>query len=449
MKAKLFLLAMCASAFTSHIDASIIKVDVSKPKSSTNVRLYFSDNSQQTIEIDQNGKGVKEITGFRPQYVRMGYGRSKIILYLDPTKDLEIAFQGDQNWSNLTFGGTGSDVNSYLNLQSKTQIAFQDGELDEKSFISKADSCYEVNLKRLNDANLPVDFVSKEKIRLKYFTYANFPLYTVYHAYLKKLEKVEGSEKYYEKLRHLTEYNPDFLELEEYRTYLVDAVTAMGVRGIDYHESIVMLRAQLEEIMTHVSDSNIQEYLTHTVVFDFVNKNGIEQADIALEAHKKYVHDTKMISAFNDIYHAWEKITRGSLSPDFSGEDMSGNTITLKNLKGKYIYIDVWATWCGPCRGELPHLKKLEEKFHGQPIEFVSLCCDQKKDAWKKMVEREQLKGVQLYIGQNSSFATDYLITGIPRFILLDKEGKIISANMNRPSDSETEKMLIELLNKK
>ena len=119
---------------------------------------------------------------------------------------------------------------------------------------------------------------------------------------------------------------------------------------------------------------------------------------------------------------------------------------SLADLKGKYIYIDVWATWCGPCRGELPALKELEEKYAGKDIHFVSLSCDKNKKAWENMVTKDQLKGIQLHMGTDRTFMDAYLINGIPRFILLDRDGKIISANMTRPSDPKTAEKFNELL---
>ena len=114
----------------------------------------------------------------------------------------------------------------------------------------------------------------------------------------------------------------------------------------------------------------------------------------------------------------------------------------MNDLKGKYVYIDVWATWCGPCKGELPYLKELEKKMHGKKIVFVSISCDKDKAAWEKMVKEKELGGVQLHNGGDREFMTAYNITGIPRFILLDKKGKIVNAKMTRPSNPETEKTL-------
>ncbi len=110
------------------------------------------------------------------------------------------------------------------------------------------------------------------------------------------------------------------------------------------------------------------------------------------------------------------------------------------------LYIDIWATWCGPCQREIPHLQKLEEKYHGKDIYFVSISCDNNKKAWENRV-RAGLKGIQLHFVNGDTFMNDYMIKGIPRFILLDKEGKIISVDMSRPSDPKTIAKLDELLN--
>ena len=111
---------------------------------------------------------------------------------------------------------------------------------------------------------------------------------------------------------------------------------------------------------------------------------------------------------------------------------------TLAEFRGKYVYIDMWATWCGPCRQETPYLKALAEEFKDAQIVFLGLSVDKDKEAWEKMVRGGGLPGVQLYLGTKSRFQEQYSVQAIPRFILLDKEGKIISNDMSRPSSEET-----------
>ena len=102
----------------------------------------------------------------------------------------------------------------------------------------------------------------------------------------------------------------------------------------------------------------------------------------------------------------------------------------------------MWATWCGPCQKELPFLKKLEEKYTGRNIAFVGLSIDADKAKWEARVKSGELCGTQLYIGKGSRFQADYRISGIPRFILLDPNGRIINPDMTRPSSEDTEKIL-------
>ena len=133
-----------------------------------------------------------------------------------------------------------------------------------------------------------------------------------------------------------------------------------------------------------------------------------------------------------------------SALPSIVLKDMDGKAFNISDLakEEKPVVLSFWATWCGPCQYELPHLKELEKKMHGKKIVFVSISCDKDKAAWEKMVKEQGLGGVQLHNGGDREFMTAFGIRGIPRFILLDKEGKIVNPNMTRPSNPETEKTL-------
>ncbi len=140
----------------------------------------------------------------------------------------------------------------------------------------------------------------------------------------------------------------------------------------------------------------------------------------------------------------------GKPSPSFAYENAKGGSTKLEDFKGKYVYIDVWATWCGPCRQEIPHLKKVEEKYHGKNIVFTSISVDVAKDhdKWKKMVGDQALGGVQLYADKDwkSDFIQAYGINSIPRFILLDPKGNVVDADAKRPSDPALQAQLDKLL---
>ena len=127
-------------------------------------------------------------------------------------------------------------------------------------------------------------------------------------------------------------------------------------------------------------------------------------------------------------------------APDFSLADINGKRFDLSDFKGKYVYMDIWATWCGPCKVQIPFMKELEKQFHDAPIHFVSVSLDKLEDKpiWEKMVRENQMSGVQLFAGREDNFGFDYKIEYIPTFIILDKEGNIMIDRAPAPMDYQT-----------
>ncbi|MBE9488827.1 MAG: TlpA family protein disulfide reductase [Bacteroidetes bacterium] len=160
---------------------------------------------------------------------------------------------------------------------------------------------------------------------------------------------------------------------------------------------------------------------------------------------------------FNSKLALREAFPKGSPSPTFeSYENFKGGTTSLSDLKGKYVYIDIWATWCGPCKREIPSLKVIEDKYHGKNIEFVSISVDDGRrsgsvekdhESWEKMVADKELGGIQLFADKawQSDFIQGYKITSIPRFLLIDPDGNIVSADAPRPSNPKLVEIFEEL----
>lgn len=128
----------------------------------------------------------------------------------------------------------------------------------------------------------------------------------------------------------------------------------------------------------------------------------------------------------------------GDQTPNFKYKDINGKEVSLSDFAGKYVYLDVWASWCGPCKGEIPYMKEVEKKMHGKNIVFVSLSVDKDIEAWKKMVAEKEMAGVQLHNGGDRSLLDAFVIPGIPRFILIGPDAKVVDPNMIRPSTGET-----------
>ena len=139
---------------------------------------------------------------------------------------------------------------------------------------------------------------------------------------------------------------------------------------------------------------------------------------------------------------------KGEEAYNFSYPDVNGKMVSMKDLKGKVVLVDVWATWCMPCKKEIPHLKKLEEEMKGKDVQIVSISVDVEKDKekWRHMIDTAKLGGMQLFASGWSDIAKYYKITGIPRFMVFDRNGKIVSVDSPRPSEPELKEMLEKAL---
>lgn len=135
---------------------------------------------------------------------------------------------------------------------------------------------------------------------------------------------------------------------------------------------------------------------------------------------------------------------KGSDALAFSYPDKDGNEVSFASLSGNVVLVDVWATWCGPCRAEFPYLKQLETDIKGKPIQIVSISVDdnEDKEKWLAMIKNESLGGIQLFAGSKDNFSDYYKINAIPRFLVFDKNGKIVTVDAPRPSDPQLKELL-------
>lgn len=151
--------------------------------------------------------------------------------------------------------------------------------------------------------------------------------------------------------------------------------------------------------------------------------------------------DSSLFAAYPDNFYvlnlhnqiiAGKATAIGAVAPDFILQDTSGNNISLSSFLGKYVLIDFWAAWCGPCRKEMPNMVKLYADFKGKNFEILGISLDKTRDKWVSAIKSEHMTWPQasdLKFWQ-SEVAAIYGVKAIPYTILLDKEGKIIAKNL-------------------
>lgn len=161
----------------------------------------------------------------------------------------------------------------------------------------------------------------------------------------------------------------------------------------------------------------------------------------------KAVADSAVVKAYEAKIESLKNTKVGMPAYDSEFLDVNGGLHRISEFKGKLLYVDFWATWCGPCKAEIPHLAKLVEHYKGNDkVQFISVSVDENVDAWKKMIAKDNPQWPQFIASkeQHAKISKDWGIVGIPRFLLINVDGTINNADAIRPSDSQ----LIPLIDK-
>jgi len=134
----------------------------------------------------------------------------------------------------------------------------------------------------------------------------------------------------------------------------------------------------------------------------------------------------------------------GAVAPDFAQVTPEGDSLSLSDLRGKVVLVDFWASWCGPCRRENPHVKKIYEKYKDKGFDILGVSLDRKKESWERAIEQDGLPWHHIsdLKGWKNSVALMYNVSSIPHTILLDQEGKIVASKLRGPQlEMELEKI--------
>ena len=113
------------------------------------------------------------------------------------------------------------------------------------------------------------------------------------------------------------------------------------------------------------------------------------------------------------------------LAPDFTLNDLSGNPLSLSSLRGKYVILDFWGSWCVWCIKGIPEMKKYYQKYQGK-FEILGIDCNDSEEDWKTAVKQYELPWLQVYHSQADTVLEQYEIQGFPTKIIISPEGKIV-----------------------
>ncbi len=444
MKTKLttFLLLLLLTAVSvKAADGITVRFDVKNPVLG-NVVLVYHQSVNEFPLVD--GKATAQLNDMDALYAKVYYGEKNRDVYLQKGDDMTITFDVSDFDNTFAVKGGNEKAVDYLGKIQLVNLPDANYALPWKQFKKVVTDKMNSVKRLLKVRKFSADdkFQKMEDGRITYF-YANaFLMYPVSHLYLTQDTTMVLDSDYYDTLKKYVKEDADLVDIDEYRNYMIETSHVLDEAGKDIRQYYPKVLAEMNYIGEHFDNEKVREALIHHLAFTYVEGNGTDNIADLQNIYYTYVTSPSLNAIFKKACAKWDKAAVGRPSPDFKGEDINGKQMSLRDFRGKYVYIDIWATWCGPCQRELPFLKKLEEKYRERNITFVSLSVDTDKAKWEARVKSGELCGTQLLIGRGTKFQKDYRINGIPRFILLDPNGRIVNPDMTRPSSEDTEKIL-------
>jgi len=199
-------------------------------------------------------------------------------------------------------------------------------------------------------------------------------------------------------------------------------------------ESNELKRIQ-DSTMRAYLDANTDSYAAAFIIGDAIARDyPFEDLKHYYEQLSPRIKESTPGKMVGEIVRSMGDVNVGGMAPDVELPSPDGTVIKLSSLRGKYVLVDFWASWCGPCLQEVPNVKEIYEKYHDKGFEIYGISLDNKKQeqAWKDAIEKHGMNWVQVSSleGWSCPAAKRYNVTGIPRMFILDPQGHIVAMDL-------------------
>ncbi|SEK68313.1 Thiol-disulfide isomerase or thioredoxin [Parapedobacter koreensis] len=439
------------------------------------LKIFFESDSGreyqiETLNLDEQGNFYLKTWGVKyPQRTSIQQNRTQINdIYIAPGYDLTIT--GDATdfrtlVKTLAITGQGAAANQYKITRAATYIALNDTTqywmLDPEALAA-----YAKKQRALNDSLASAVF-TKDPVDDPYFAYfanmvrldnqfmeAYYLLEAVNRAPMGFEESMDFAKKHIDN-ELLANFSQDaYLISQDYKNWALDQyVTYRRYLDARKDSSLVKEKGHAIRKINEVLSGRVKDYyLNATVTSRIPYTKTIEELNGAKASLKPFIqsiaseaYKTAIQQLIADKEQELLQTQTGKPAPAFTLKSAEGTVYNLSDFKGKVVYIDLWASWCVPCRQETPSFKQLYEKYKDdERVEFVSVAVSDGEKEWRKALEEDQPHWLQLY-DEDGKVNQAYVANAIPKFIVVDKQGNIVDFNAPAPSSGNVlETLLLE-----
>ncbi len=454
---KLFFFAVFLYLGLPAIAASttILEGRITKPGAASLSVIVYTDYlvyNSQTFEINltKEGKFKTDIPLEQAEIATLAYDNQYVNIYLVPGDKLSMEFEGPRLIETIRYFGNTANENSFLNQYYKDYSdnrsfnAFDKmKELNGESFKQFVEDKKQKQLAFLNEFNtrkaLSSRFIERIKQMREYEDLSMLIRYPMMHRYLSGNKEAKTEASFYSFMDKSTLQHDHALNLAAYCEYVKDheqwASKELGGIRQDSVTSTEEYYKKRYQYARNNYTGQVRSFLLSALLieaFPYVNVNSILPEVNDYRALKPVKKNSDLVEVALSRAIA---LSPGKPAPLFTLTNLQGQQVSLSDFRGKVVYLDFWASWCGPCIGELPHAKKLKEKFEGSDVVFLYISVDDDEKDWRNMVEKKEMAGVHLLSkGFRSEVPMAYNVRGIPSYWIIGRDGQIINNNPSRPS---------------
>lgn len=390
-----------------------------------------------SIITDEEGKFDTVVHISEPGFYRV----NRNTLYLSPGDDLTMKITSMNE--EAEFQGKGAEANNYMKhrLFPKAGSYLEAGRNIRGSFEETKqliDSMADLRRKELAAlTNVSDEFKDMEEARIDADVINSYISYSSYANITKDAKNREEAKKIYDEfMNSLTPYIVPAVKKLNNDSYMDVAVARDVVGKVLYYTDFkwtegINFSSKINELFNSVKMSGLLFSKATPEIVDSV------KTYVSTLKYKEFADELNLM-----IKNA-SKLLPGQPAIDINIQDVDGNELKLSDFKGKVLYVDFWATWCGPCKAEAPHFESLAKEYKGKDVVFLSVSIDSKPKVWKDYLNANK-KELKQYYSNDNAVRDGWEVKYIPTFLVIDKNFNIVSAKAPRPSEKEIIKALLD-----
>lgn len=462
MKRTLFIITAVILAACSRqaADSVTITGQVENPGGEEVEVFYYKDfitNKTEVVKValDEQNAFEAVLPLDEPKFIYVSIPPRTIMLYATPGAVLNVAFDAETRDQMPTVTGDNSLESSFI-LAYNIEVAGQFNqsvmfgkarELGWEEFTEFIASMYLEQKGFLHDhpdyQALDADFASLMYTNILYGKYVWLLQYGLYYDFLHP-DGEALPDTYFAFLEDAADFRDEHTRSRDYFTFVSmyvehKAEPAEGVSRNKLHF----------EAARELLPGKSREIAQAQIVISALSFGDFEEGLALYRQFSESVVSTDVAEIVAAEYEIQKALSPGMPAPGFTLTNIDGDEVSLDDYRGKVVYLDFWASWCGPCLQQIPYAKELKTRMADQEdLVFLYVSVDTDEEAWRNMVADREIEGVHVNVpGFSHEVPQSYNLRGVPTFYVIGRDGKIFDNRPPRPSQENVDEVLLSALN--